>query len=266
MLSAAAPGAPACREIGRFLGEVGVLSVCPARSFCAKLHGAIPSGIRWGAGAIFCSAPPAPFAQGQQPGSSWCWKGGSSEGSGSSRSTSAQQQHQKNNPGSSGSGSGGAAPQRTVQLDASSTTASAPVVPSAAAPGAMPAAAPGVSSQSPWYAGWSSYPPAVPFETSGASPPAQLARPWRQVWIAAPRNSDEVPVEFEDKYVTAELCLPGQRSRGAIALRAILDSGAHFTSLSLPMMEMMERTFPGCLLYTSPSPRDKRQSRMPSSA
>ena len=24
--------------------------------------------------------------------------------------------------------------------------------------------------------------------------------------------------------------------------------------------------FPGCLLYTSPSPRDKRQSRMPSSA
>ena len=75
--------------------------------------------------------------------------GGSSEGSGSSRSTSAQQQHQasKNNPGSSGSGSGGAAPQRTVQVDASSTTVSAPVaapaVPSAAAPGAMPAAAPG---------------------------------------------------------------------------------------------------------------------------
>ena len=114
-------------------------------------------------------------------------RGGSSEGSGSSRSTSAQQQHQKNNPGSSGSGSGGAAPQRTVQVDESSTTASAPAVPSAAAPGAMPAAAPGVSSVSdawklsPWSAGWSAYPPAVPFESSGASPPAQLARPWRQV-------------------------------------------------------------------------------------
>ena len=26
------------------------------------------------------------------------------------------------------------------------------------------------------------------------------------------------------------------------------------------------KPFPGCLLYTSPSPRDKRQSRMPSSA
>ena len=97
--------------------------------------------------------------------------GGSSEGRGSSRSTSAQQQHQasKINPGSSGSGSGGAAPQRTVQADASSTTASAPGMPSAAAPGAMLAAAPGVSSQSPWSAGWSSYPPAVPFESSGAS-------------------------------------------------------------------------------------------------
>ena len=50
---------------------------------------------------------------------------------------------------------------------------------------------------------------------------------------------------FEDKYDPAELCLPGQRSRGAIALRAILDSGAHFTSLSLLIVEMMERTFPG---------------------
>ena len=52
-------------------------------------------------------------------------------------------------------------------------------------------------------------------------------------------------MEFEDKYVPAELCLPGERSRGVIALRAILDSGAHFTSLSLPIVDMMERTFPG---------------------
>ena len=119
-------------------------------------------------------------------------KVGSSEGGGSSRSTSAQQQHQKNNPGSSRSGSGGAAPQRTVQVDVSSTTASAPAVPSAGATGAMPAAAPGVSSVSdawklrPWSDGWSAYPPAVPFESSGASPPAQNAQPWRQVGITAP--------------------------------------------------------------------------------
>ena len=30
--------------------------------------------------------------------------------------------------------------------------------------------------------------------------------------------------------------------------------------------EVMDKVFQGCLLYTSPSPRDKRQSRMPSSA
>ena len=101
----------------------------------------------------------------------------------------------------------------------------------------MPAAAPGVSSVSdawklrPWSDGWSAYPPAVPFESSGVSPPAQNAQPWRQVGIATPRNADEVPVKFEDKYVPAELCLPGQRSRGAIAIRANLDSGVHFTSL-----------------------------------
>ena len=47
-------------------------------------------------------------------------------------------------------------------------------------------------------------------------------------------------MEFEDKYAPAELCLPGQRSGGAIALRAILHSGAHFTSWSLPIVEMME--------------------------
>ena len=85
----------------------------------------------------------------------------------------------------------------------------------------------------------------MPFESSGASPPAQLAQPWRQLGITAPRNADEVPVEFEDKYVLAELCLPDQRPRGAIALRALSDSGAHFTSMSLPIVEMMERLFPG---------------------
>ena len=54
-----------------------------------------------------------------------------------------------------------------------------------------------------------------------------------------------MPIKFEDKYVRTELCLPGLRSRGAIALRALVDSGAHFSSLSLPIVEMMERTFPG---------------------
>ena len=34
----------------------------------------------------------------------------------------------------------------------------------------------------------------------------------------------------------------------------------------LPGKELFVVRFEGCLLYTSPSPRDKRQSRMPSSA
>ena len=134
---------------------------------------------------------------------------------------------------------------------------------------------------SPWSAGWSSYLPAVPFASSGASPPAQLARSWRQVDIAARQNADEVPVEFEDKYVPAELCLPRQRSRGAIALRAILDSGSFHEFVVADRGNDgayvrgcadarsgfaqgatgrhafgAERFCHGCLLYTSPSPRD----------
>ena len=36
--------------------------------------------------------------------------------------------------------------------------------------------------------------------------------------------------------------------------------------LGLVISEELFLKYPGCLLYTSPSPRDKRQSRMPSSA
>ena len=171
--------------------------------------------------------------------------GGSTGGGNSSQSASSQS-------GTSGSGSGAAAPQRAVQVDsasAGSTAVSAPVVapvpPPGAAPGAMSAVEPAMSGFSPWTPGWSSYPPAVPFDPVGTSQPAQPARPWRHVGFAAPRSADEVPVEFADKYVPAELCLPGHRERGAIAVRAVLDSGAHFTSLSLPIVEMLERMIPG---------------------
>ena len=37
-------------------------------------------------------------------------------------------------------------------------------------------------------------------------------------------------------------------------------------SLAVEGYELITNIFEGCLLYTSPSPRDKRQSRMPSSA
>ena len=41
---------------------------------------------------------------------------------------------------------------------------------------------------------------------------------------------------------------------------ALFDIGAHYSTIVLPTPPQT------CLLYTSPSPRDKRQSRMPSSA
>ena len=40
----------------------------------------------------------------------------------------------------------------------------------------------------------------------------------------------------------------------------VLDAGDQYQG------SLMYTTYKGCLLYTSPSPRDKRQSRMPSSA
>ena len=43
--------------------------------------------------------------------------------------------------------------------------------------------------------------------------------------------------------------------------------GNHMTARGLESVGEMHRlSLIGCLLYTSPSPRDKRQSRMPSSA
>ena len=45
-------------------------------------------------------------------------------------------------------------------------------------------------------------------------------------------------------------------------LNELLDSGM----LSFSEYNELVKDFKDCLLYTSPSPRDKRQSRMPSSA
>ena len=47
---------------------------------------------------------------------------------------------------------------------------------------------------------------------------------------------------------------------GLLAVPALLLSGIP------PIYVLGTNKFQGCLLYTSPSPRDKRQSRMPSSA
>ena len=60
--------------------------------------------------------------------------------------------------------------------------------------------------------------------------------------------------------------ISGRRFKSTQVIQPVLDndvSGTHFPAVD----ELMEKADnPACLLYTSPSPRDKRQSRMPSSA
>ena len=52
-------------------------------------------------------------------------------------------------------------------------------------------------------------------------------------------------MEFADKFVPSELSLPNQRELGAMMVRSVLDSGAHFTSIPLTNVEMLERSLPG---------------------
>ena len=55
----------------------------------------------------------------------------------------------------------------------------------------------------------------------------------------------------------------------AVLAEAAADGGtvdSRIASVSLKLQTMSADLHADCLLYTSPSPRDKRQSRMPSSA
>ena len=52
---------------------------------------------------------------------------------------------------------------------------------------------------------------------------------------------------------------------GPFAGMMMADQGADVIKVEPPLIGDLARVM-GCLLYTSPSPRDKRQSRMPSSA
>ena len=163
-----------------------------------------------------------------------------------------QQQGQRRQQGS-GTGSsttaGAAAPQRAMQVvstPAVTSTAPAPEPAPVAAPIATQAVVPGVTpvSSISGSAGGEPYPPAVPFGPVGVVS-AQPAQPWRQVRIAAQWSPDAVPVEFADKHLPVEVSVPNRKQLGAVAVRAVLDSGAHFTSMSAPILEMLERLFPG---------------------
>ena len=64
------------------------------------------------------------------------------------------------------------------------------------------------------------------------------------------------------------LFMNGQERDIALLYRNVFNGMNSFPLMAIPFFmlagELMNRG--GCLLYTSPSPRDKRQSRMPSSA
>ena len=66
-----------------------------------------------------------------------------------------------------------------------------------------------------------------------------------------PEVLERMPAEMKDKMPEKE-----EKSEGYESIQEFLDDGEYETLDG----------FMTCLLYTSPSPRDKRQSRMPSSA
>ena len=78
---------------------------------------------------------------------------------------------------------------------------------------------------------------------------------WLEPWLAtlpAPSGSLEA-VQVRGRRALREQPLPSSRQEDW-----------RFTDLSL--LQQLEQAHGACLLYTSPSPRDRQKSRMPSSA
>ena len=74
----------------------------------------------------------------------------------------------------------------------------------------------------------------------------------RDILIISTADWDS-PIQTNKQYVTKELAKLGYRV-------------IYIESLGMRKIKFKNGDFKSCLLYTSPSPRDKRQSRMPSSA
>ena len=70
--------------------------------------------------------------------------------------------------------------------------------------------------------------------------------------------------EEEAKIIAAEMCKKGKGH--SYAYECPKGNGWHLTSMKPQSHNVLKFRRKGCLLYTSPSPRDMRRSRMPSSA
>ena len=73
-----------------------------------------------------------------------------------------------------------------------------------------------------------------------------------------PPNVDELIRDLQDKI---KRFLPGRKTSGGKSISLIL-----LVLVFVWLASGLYRVLPDCLLYTSPSPRDAHESRMPSSA
>ena len=85
-------------------------------------------------------------------------------------------------------------------------------------------------------------------------------------WIANKQSEIDIqlktiPAEYRQKWLEERLALD-RRAPENNSMRQLCDFFLEYFQIQLQEIDQLKN----CLLYTSPSPRDKRQSRMPSSA
>ena len=110
-------------------------------------------------------------------------------------------------------------------------------------------------------------------DAGGSSPSSSAARTAR--WVTASESHTRGALDVER---LGEHVYEGERSAMRASFRAALERYPDASDASAVSASRLARAHPeargnplaeqifACLLYTSPSPRDKRQSRMPSSA
>ena len=85
--------------------------------------------------------------------------------------------------------------------------------------------------------------------------------------MASPTQLPGLPAGAADPCVHCGFCLPTCASYRVLASEMDSPRGRIHALRAIEAGELeLDATVASCLLYTSPSPRDKRQSRMPSSA